>query len=83
MSEAKKDESDLSDLLCVAMEVELPEWATHVAVRRNGSKAEPAAWIESANEYIDEDPAQLNPHCWSGGYKQCYWVFFSRAKLNT
>lgn len=85
MSEAKSkvDESELSDLLCVARTVDLPDWATHVAVRNNGSKAEPAAWLESVNDYLDDDPAQLGQHCWAGSYKHCYWTFISRAQLNT
>lgn len=85
MSEAKSkiDESVVSDLLCVARTVDFPDWATHVAVRNNGSKAEPAAWLESANDYIDEDPAQLGSQCWTGSYKNCYWTFISRAQLNT
>ncbi len=83
MSSAKKDESNLSSLLCVAKKFELPEWATHVAVRNDGSKSEPAAWLESVNDYIDEDPALLDPDCWAGSYKHHYWKFFSRAELDT
>ena len=85
MNEVKErnDESEFNALLCVAKTVELPDWATHVAVRTNGSKAEAAAWLESVNDYLDEDPAQLGTDCWVGSYKHCYWKFFSRDELNT
>ncbi len=82
-SEERKDESELSALLCVARTVDMPDWATHVAVRNDGSKAEPAAWLERAQDYLDEDPAQLGEHCWAGSYKNCYWTFFERAQLST
>ena len=82
MTTPKRMKSELNDLLCVATEVELPVWATHVAVRNNGSKAEPAAWLEEANDYIDEDPSQLEDGRWAGSYKHCYWTFISREQLN-
>jgi hypothetical protein len=84
MSKAKNDESDLSALLCVAKSIELPDWATHVAVStiREGD-VEPCAWLHPANDYIDEDPNNLSKGDWSGCYKRKYWRFFSREELYT
>lgn len=72
----------LNGLLCVAKNVELPDWATHVAIRKDGSKAEPAAFVEKIKQYLDEDPSQLGEHCWAGSYKNCYWTFISREQLS-
>lgn len=83
MSEVSSAASDLTALLCVAKTVVLPSWATHVAVRNDGSKAEPAAWLEKANDYLDEDPTKVQNGCWAGIYKHCYWAFISREELNT
>lgn len=85
MSEAKKDESDLSGLLCVARTVELPDWATHVAVStaRKETAAEPCLWCDKASDYLDENPSDVPSGNWVGGYNHKYWVFFSRAQLNT
>ena len=59
----------------------LPEWATHVAVRYDGSKAEPAAWLEDAKEYLDEDPSKLKRGEWGGSYRKRYWTFISIEQL--
>lgn len=66
-----------------ARQVSVPEWATHIAVRTNSSKAEPCAWIEKINDYVDEDPSRMKDGEWIGGYKNHYWVFFSRTELNS
>ena len=68
-------------LLEIARNIEMPKWATHVAVRNDGSKAEPAAWIDKANDYVDEDPSGLKSGSWSGSYKHCYWSFISNRDL--
>ena len=59
----------------------LPAWATHVAVRDDGSKAEPAVWMEDEKEYLDEDPSQLKHGAWGGSYKKRYWTFISIEQL--
>jgi len=71
----------IGELLELAASVELPIWATHVAVRKDGSKAEPAAWSEIVNDYLDEDPANITPHCWVGSYNRRYWYFFKKDSL--
>lgn len=65
-----------------AKQVNVPEWATHIAVRTDGSKAEPCLWMEKANDYVDEDPSHIKDGRWVGGYNSRYWVFFSRAEIN-
>ena len=72
---------DSKQLLKIAKSVELPSWATHAAVRTDGSKSEPAAWVELLDDYLDEDPEELDVHCWAGSYKHHYWKFYSRADL--
>ncbi|MGN6518683.1 MAG: hypothetical protein ACTHK2_04575 [Dokdonella sp.] len=64
------------DLLEVAARVKVPSWATHVAVRRDGSAAYPACWQEREGDYIDEDPAGLKEGDWAGGFKTMYYRFF-------
>lgn len=64
----------------IAKSVELPKWATHVAVRTDGSKSEPAAWVEKVNDFVDEDPDK-NQSKWIGSYKHVYWTFFDRTGL--
>lgn len=76
----KKTDNELVD---IALTVSAPKWATHIAVRNDGSKAEPAAWLESAEDYLDEDPAGVAKHCWAGSYKHCYWSFFSLSALDS
>lgn len=71
------------ELLKLARTVSLPSWATHVAVRTNGSKAEPAAWLETSNDFVDEDPSERKDGEWIGSYKHYYWRFFSRERLNS
>ncbi len=75
------EERKTKELAEKAKQVSIPEWATHVAVRTDGSKSEPCAWMEKANDYVDEDPRQLKDGMWAGGYKSYYWVFFDRAEL--
>lgn len=60
------EESKTEKLAEKAKHVSIPQWATHVAVRTDGSKAEPCAWMEKANEYVDEDPRQLSDGMWTG-----------------
>jgi len=69
------------ELLKIARTINLPEWATHVAVRDDGSKVEPAAWVEAVGDYIDENPSTISRGDWAGGYKHCYWEFFSLDEL--
>lgn len=74
----------LNALLCAALRVELPEWATHVAVSKvRKDDAEPCAWVEKVNDYLDENPADIARDRWAGGYKHHYWHFFSRDELST
>lgn len=61
--------------------LKMPFWATHIAVRNDGSKSEPCAWLEDANDYVDEDPSTLSLGSWAGSYKNIYWSFFSREEL--
>ena len=59
----------------------LPDWATHVAVRNDGSKVEPAAWLEHEKEYVDEDPSKLKKCAWAGAFNERYWSFYSKEEL--
>lgn len=52
-----------------------PPWATHIAIRKDGSKVGPAAWHKQTRCYVDEDPAKLNPGDWASAYKESYWLF--------
>lgn len=52
-----------------------PAWATHVAVRWDGSRCEPACWQDREQEYLDEDPSLLKIGDWAGSFKQSYWSF--------
>ena len=69
------------ELKVAARKIEIPEWATHVAVRNDGSKAEPAAWVDECNDYVDEDPSDLPNMTWIGLYKSYYWTFIDRNEL--
>lgn len=69
------------ELLDAARSVVLPSWATHVAVRNDASKAEPAAWLGSVKDYVDEDPASLKSGDWAGSYRHRYWVFIHKDEL--
>jgi hypothetical protein len=74
--------SELDDLLCTAKKVDMPEWATHVAVSKmRDNDAEPCAWLDAADDYIDEDPSTLKNGEWSGCYKKRYWHFFTREDV--
>jgi hypothetical protein len=76
------NESDLTALLCTAKKVDMPDWATHVAVSRvRDNDAEPCAWLDAADDYIDEDPSTLKNGEWSGCYKKRYWHFFTREEV--
>jgi hypothetical protein len=65
----------------LAKNLVLPDWATHVAVRNDGSKAEPAAWLEDEKEYTDEDPSKLKKGDWAGVFNERYWSFYSKEEL--
>ena len=75
-----KDNDVLEQL---AKTINIPEWATHVAVRKDGSKVEPATWLEEVDDYVDEDPSSNSVVGWIGSYKHHYWAFFSKEDLNT
>lgn len=53
-----------------------PSWATHVAVRYDGSRVEPACWDSLSRSFLDEDPAPLKKGDWAGAFKRAYWAFF-------
>lgn len=65
------------DLLEKAAKVKVPSWATHVAVRRDGSAAYPACWQEREQAYLDEDPSKLKIGDWTGAFKNVYYRFFT------
>ena len=75
--------NNLEELLTIARKIEMPDWATHAAIRKDASKAEAAAWIESAQCYVDEDPSKISRHDWAGSYKSIYWAFISKELLST
>lgn len=52
-----------------------PPWATHIAVRSDGSRCEAACWRDQEQEYLDEDPSLLNAGQWAGAFRQAYWSF--------
>lgn len=69
--------------LAAAKKVELPDWATHVAVSRHDlNKVEPCAWLDEVNDYVDEDPSGKGVHNWIGGYRKAYWYFFTREEVS-
>lgn len=69
----KKTQAEIFE---IANSIQVPEWATHIAVSTTReSYAEPCAWVEEANDYIDEDPKSKTSGEWSGGYKKAYWEF--------
>jgi hypothetical protein len=65
------------ELLEMAAKVKVPSWATHVAVRRDGSAAYPACWQEREQAYLDEDPSTLKIGDWTGAFKKAYYRFFT------
>ncbi len=67
----------MNNLLKIAQSVDLPGWATHVAVRNNGSKAEPAVLI--GGMFVDE--AAENGE-WAAVFKKGYWQFFAIDQLS-
>jgi len=69
------------ELLKTARAITLPKWATHVAIRNDGSEFEPAAWIEGLKEYISEDPSSISNEDYAFGYHNDYWKFFSLEDL--
>ena len=66
----------MDELLEIAKSITVPSWATHVAVSKVRKEAEPCAWYEPANDFVDEDPSTFEDGDWRGGYKQVYWKFF-------
>lgn len=66
-------------LYALAKTCEIPLWASHVAVRNDGSKTEPALWDDASGEYLDEAPQPGER--WSGCYKTTYWTFFAKDEL--
>lgn len=75
-------EKDIAKLLHTAKQVDIPDWATHVAVSRiRENDAEPCFWHEAANVYIDENPNKFARHMWATCYKTYYWHFFTLAEL--
>lgn len=69
-----------NELLRVAKIIKLPEWATHVAVSKvRENYAEPCAWVDECQDYIDENPAMFK--LWAGSYKHVYWQFFTLEEL--
>jgi hypothetical protein len=67
---------DNDKALKMARNVSVDDWATHIAVRNDLSKAEQCVWNDKANDYLDEDPSKSNNFAWACGYKHCYWTFF-------
>lgn len=57
------------------------EWATHVAVRDDLSKAESCMFGVESGEFVDEDISLLNKGEWCGAYKETYWTFFPLSDL--
>jgi hypothetical protein len=66
-------------LLEIARTVVVPEWASHVAVRNDGSKREPCLWMDNMQDYIDEPITEGEQ--WAAGYKTIYWTFFPLDEL--
>lgn len=58
-----------------------PAWASHVAVRYDGTRVEPAYWDGQSRSFLDEDPGQLKKGDWAGAFKRAYWTFFPVADL--
>tara|TARA_R110001592_G_scaffold28597_1_gene104677 strand:+ start:735 stop:1004 length:270 start_codon:yes stop_codon:yes gene_type:complete len=79
----KNEETMLKSLLLDVTGVlgEIPDWATHVAISCDGKRAELAAWVEDAKEYLDEDPSKLKHGEWVGSYKKRYWTFVPIEKV--
>lgn len=79
----KNEETMLKSLLVDVTGIlgEIPDWATHVALSCDGKRAELAAWLEEAKEYLDEDPSQLKHGQWGGSYKKRYWTFVPIEKV--
>jgi len=70
------------ELLNIAKQIKLPDWATHVAVQKYSNEAEPCMWFEEARDYIDEDINNLSVDSWAGSYKHAYWEFFSKKEID-
>lgn len=52
-----------------------PAWASHVAVRRDGSKVEAALWDADLAEYCEDSLEQAEAQGYSAAFDQRYWVF--------
>lgn len=65
-----------NELLEIAKKVEIPAWATHIAVSKVRLQGEPCAWIELEKEFVDEDPQHFAEGDWASSYKSAYWEFF-------
>lgn len=74
---AEIDRIDRLTRLEAARKVELPDWATHVAVRLDGSHAEPAVQGDSPLDFRD---APKGKGLYTG-YIMSSWVFIPRAEI--
>jgi len=80
---------DKADLLLVARQgLTMPEWATHVAVRNDGSKVEACIWSDkgdgwsSDNPELDDDFIGGNGHRpYQGVYDLDYWEIIDIGEL--
>ncbi len=71
------------EMIELAKSIELPEWASHVAVStaRKEVTVEPCLWSDEAGGYLDGDPSGAANGAWVGGYNEKYWKFFSIEQL--
>ena len=63
----------------LAKSLNFPDWATHVAARRDGSKVEPAVFDLNSSEYLDEELDLTEK--WQSCFSRKYWEFFGIAEL--
>ena len=63
----------------LAKSPDFPGWATHVAVRRDGSKIEPAVYDLNSSEYLDEELDLTEK--WQSCFSNKYWEFFGIVEM--
>ena len=74
--EKLKQNQPLLDVLAM---MNVPEWATHIAVRDEVPKIGMAIYLEEGSCFIDEDPAASEEPRWASSYDERYWEIIPLA----
>lgn len=71
------------EALQLAKTIDIPDWATHVAVRYDQGKVEPAVWSDEYGAYLDESLEGNKLFSWGSTFNTEYWTFVRIDQIKT